>query len=50
VAFVNLLKAGKLISFPEVDKGECFDANEAKQKINSSQAALVDELIKKVFV
>ena len=43
-------KTGKFISFPEVDKGEWFDANVAKQKINSSQAALVDELIEKILV
>jgi predicted NUDIX family NTP pyrophosphohydrolase len=42
-------KTGRVISFPEVDKGEWFDTAEAKQKINSSQAALVDELIEKVL-
>jgi len=43
-------KTGKFISFPEVDKGEWFDANVAKQKINSSQATLIDELIEKILV
>ncbi|MBA3674189.1 MAG: NUDIX domain-containing protein [Chitinophagaceae bacterium] len=37
-------------SFPEVDKGEWFATDEAKQKINSSQAALIDELIKKLLL
>jgi predicted NUDIX family NTP pyrophosphohydrolase len=43
-------RTGKSISIPEVDRGEWFPAAEAKQKINSSQAALIDELIKKVVV
>lgn len=42
-------KTSKLISLAEVDKGEWFNANEAKQKINPSQADLVDELIKKLI-
>ena len=42
-------KTGKLISFPEVDKGEWFTADVAKQKINSSQAVLIDELMKKII-
>lgn len=41
-------KTGKQISFAEVDKGEWFDTDVAKQKINPSQAALVDELIEKL--
>jgi len=43
-------KSGKVQSFPEIDKGEWFSANEAKQKINSSQAPLIDELIEKLIV
>jgi len=39
-------KSGKIQSFPEVDKFEWFGLDEAKQKINSSQATLLDELIK----
>ena len=42
-------KTGKIISFPEVDKGEWFTAEAAKQKINPSQAALIDELIEKLI-
>ena len=42
-------KTGRLISFPEVDKGEWFAIEMAKQKINSSQAALIDELIEKLI-
>ncbi|HEV8081370.1 MAG TPA: NUDIX domain-containing protein [Chitinophagaceae bacterium] len=41
-------KSGKMQSFAEVDKGKWFFIDEAKQKINSSQATLVDELIKKL--
>ncbi|MEP6597547.1 MAG: NUDIX domain-containing protein [Ginsengibacter sp.] len=41
-------KSGKLQSFPEIDKGDWFSANEAKQKINSSQVMLIDELIEKL--
>ena len=44
-----LSKTGKLISFPEVDKGEWFTAAVAKQKINSSQADLIDELMGKII-
>lgn len=43
-------RSGKTMSIPEVDKGGWFGADEAKQKINPSQAALIDELIKKVVV
>lgn len=42
-------KTGKLICFPEVDRGEWFTVDAAKQKINSSQAALIDELIEKII-
>lgn len=41
-------RSGKFISIPEVDKGEWFSADEAKQKINPSQAPLIDELINKI--
>ena len=43
-------KTGKHISFPEVDKGEWFTVEAAKQKINPSQAALINELIEKGIV
>ncbi len=42
--------SGKILSIPEVDKGEWFSTNEAKQKINPSQAALIDELILKLNI
>jgi predicted NUDIX family NTP pyrophosphohydrolase len=38
-------RSGKKQSFPEVDRGGWFNTEEAKEKINSSQAALIDELI-----
>jgi len=36
-------KSGKIISVPEIDKGSWFSADEAKEKINSAQAALVQQ-------
>ncbi len=41
-------KSGKFQSFPEIDKGEWFTIDEAKQKINPSQTALIDELIERL--
>ncbi len=41
-------KSGERTSVPEVDKGEWFSVDVAKQKINSSQAILIDELIEKL--
>ena len=43
-------KSDKLILIPETDKGGWFSTDEAKQKINSSQAALIDELIEKLIL
>ena len=37
-------KSGKCINVPEIDKAGWFDIDEAKTKINSNQAALIDEL------
>lgn len=37
-------KSGKMQQFPEVDKAAWYDLTEAKQKINSSQAAFIDQL------
>jgi predicted NUDIX family NTP pyrophosphohydrolase len=37
-------KSGKMKAFPEVDKGEWFAFPIAKEKINQSQALLLDEL------
>ena len=34
--------------YAEVDKGEWFTVNDAMEKINPSQAALIDELIEKL--
>jgi predicted NUDIX family NTP pyrophosphohydrolase len=41
-------RSGKMQNFPEVDKGEWFDLNSAKLKINPAQIALLDELEKKL--
>ena len=43
-------KSGKFQSFPEADKADWFSVADAKQKINPSQAALIDELIQKISV
>jgi predicted NUDIX family NTP pyrophosphohydrolase len=39
-------KSGKMIDIPEVDKGDWFSVEIAKQKINQAQVALIDQLIK----
>jgi predicted NUDIX family NTP pyrophosphohydrolase len=39
------LKSGRMRDFPEVDRAGWFTDEEAKKKINSAQAALVDELL-----
>ena len=37
-------KSGKIQNFPEVDKGEWFDIETAKIKVNAAQVPLIDEL------
>lgn len=41
-------RSGQFKFFPEVDRGGWFLAAEAKQKINPSQAAFIDELVAKL--
>jgi predicted NUDIX family NTP pyrophosphohydrolase len=41
-------KTGKMQEFPEIDKGGWFDLNDAKQKINASQAYFLDQLVTKL--
>ena len=41
-------KSNKKKSFPEIDKGEWFNVQTAKQKINQNQASLIDELCNKL--
>ncbi len=41
-------KSGKFRDYPEVDKGEWFGYDAAKQKINPAQIPLIEELIKKL--
>jgi predicted NUDIX family NTP pyrophosphohydrolase len=36
--------SGKLRSFPEVDRAEWFELDEARRRINPAQQALIDEL------
>jgi predicted NUDIX family NTP pyrophosphohydrolase len=38
-------KSGKMKSFPEIDKGEWFNLDVAKQKINPAQRLLIYELV-----
>ncbi len=38
-------KSGKKVNFPEADKFEFFTPDEARQKINSSQIPLIDNLV-----
>ena len=37
-------KSGKTQQFPEVDKAQWFEADEAKQKINPAQVSFIEEL------
>jgi len=39
-------KSGKTIDVPEVDRAGWFNLNEAKEKINSAQWALIEQLVK----
>lgn len=39
-------RSGKWHEFPEVDRADWFAPEEARQKINPAQAALIDELAK----
>ena len=41
-------KSGKKQSFPEIDKAAWFTISNAREKINSSQAALLDQLSEKL--
>ena len=41
-------KSGKWITVPEVDKAAWFSVEEGKEKINSAQAGLIDNLVKKL--
>lgn len=41
-------RSGQQIEFPEIDRAEFFDLIEAKQKINSAQVALIEELAEKI--
>lgn len=38
-------RSGQWKTYPEVDKGAWFSVEEAKQKINASQIAFIDELL-----
>ncbi len=41
-------KSGKKQSFPEIDRGQWFKVEEAKEKLNEFQAAFIDELVSKL--
>jgi len=38
-------RSGKKQAFPEIDRGEWFGINEAKEKINAGQLPLIEELM-----
>jgi len=37
-------RSGRMTEFPEIDRAEFFDLDEAKRKINPAQVALLEEL------
>jgi len=41
-------RSGQQMEFPEIDRAEFFDVSTARQKINTAQVALLDELEKVV--
>src|SRR5215216_2048252 len=41
-------KSGKWQTYPEVDKAAWFNAEEAREKINPAQVALIDDLLQKL--
>lgn len=41
-------KSGKMMSFPEIDRGEWFETTESRLKIIEAQVAFIDELIEKI--
>lgn len=41
-------RSGKRVTFPEVDRAAFFPLDEARVKINAAQAALLDELVRRV--
>ena len=41
-------KSGVRKEFPEIDRGKWFDFKTSKQKLNQQQAAIIDELEKKL--
>jgi predicted NUDIX family NTP pyrophosphohydrolase len=43
-------KSAKQIVIPEVDKAEYFNIIDAAEKINPAQSALIDDLLKKVYM
>ena len=43
-------KSGKIREFPEIDKGEWFKVDQARLKINQSQFAFIEELLKKLNI
>jgi predicted NUDIX family NTP pyrophosphohydrolase len=41
-------RSGRMVEFPEIDRAEFFDLDQAKRKINPAQAALVHELAERI--
>lgn len=43
-------KSGKQQDFPEIDRGEWFNFEESKRKLNEQQATFIDELVQKLGI
>jgi len=43
-------KSGKQQDFPEIDKGEWFDYEKSKLKLNEQQVAIIEELVQKLNI
>jgi len=41
-------KSGKQREFPEIDRGEWFDYETSKKKLNEQQAVIIDELVERL--
>jgi predicted NUDIX family NTP pyrophosphohydrolase len=41
-------RSGKMVEFPEIDKGEWFTVTTAKEKLSGSQGGFLDELLKRL--
>lgn len=42
------MHSGRLLEFPEIDRGQWFDISEARIKIHKGQAGFIDAIIEKL--